>query len=191
MRPLFVARIEGLLEEVAGSGPPPAFVARDVLEALDATCREAGCVEAIDALLDATRAEDATDAKVTRRIVPGLTKLGTYEGGRWTYPGGAPIVALVERILRIEWIDEPEPAIAGAPPAGVVPAAYGPDVPLGKGAWIAHPKLGVGRVLEASGDRIRVRFEDRERTLLHRAIASAPRVEAMSEDVRRRDAASS
>lgn len=183
VRPLLEAGVERVLDDVAGPGTSPTFVASDLMLAVELACREAGCAELVDAWLDAARADDLTDPKVRRRIEPGLEKLGTYEASRWSYPDATEVLALIERVFRIEWVEPPEPSPPEGPPEGTVPTPYAPDVPLSAGAWIAHPKLGVGLVQKTQSDRIHVRFADRERTLLHRAIVAAPRVEVMSEDV--------
>lgn len=182
VRPLLVRHVERVLDDVEGPGTSPGFVATSLLTAVELACRDGGCADAVERLLDATGMSDVTDGRLRRRIEPGLRKLGEYEEPRWAYPDAAAVVALLERVLRIDWVDAAEPVAPEGPPAGTVPTPYGPDVALAEGAWIGHPTLGVGLVMKTQGDRIQVRFADRERTLVHRAIVAAPRVEVMSEE---------
>jgi hypothetical protein len=55
---------------------------------------------------------------------------------------------------------------AGAAPAGPV-RAYSPRETYAEGEWVDHPKFGQGRVTQARGGKIEVRFESGPRVLLH------------------------
>lgn len=44
---------------------------------------------------------------------------------------------------------------------------YSPDKAYAAGDWVDHPKFGQGRVLQARGGKIEVRFESGSRLLVH------------------------
>ncbi len=58
-----------------------------------------------------------------------------------------------------------------APPAREMPTAparpYSPQGVYSEGEWVDHPKFGTGRVTQARGGKIEVRFESGNRLLLH------------------------
>ncbi len=57
-----------------------------------------------------------------------------------------------------------EPA-RDTPPARVRP--YSPKEVYSEGEWVDHPKFGQGRVTQARGGKVEVRFESGSRLLLH------------------------
>jgi hypothetical protein len=173
------ACLEAVVDRASSSGPPPLYLARDLLQALEDACGETRTDTG--SLLDTLGVDELTDDKAVRRLERPLSRVGAYEGGRWSYPDADALLGLMESTYRIEWVDPVEGAPPPtAPPPGVEVKAYDPDRPIASGDWIAHPKLGVAEVIEARGDRIRARFADRERTLLHRAVVSRAPVEAPS-----------
>jgi len=52
------------------------------------------------------------------------------------------------------------------PPAGAL-RAYSPRETYAAGEWVEHPKFGRGKVTEARGGKIEVRFESGPRLLVH------------------------
>ncbi len=178
VRPALLSRLEAVTDRVASEGTSPIFVAQALLQALEDACRDVKQDAALNAVLDALGVDDLAEDKVVRRLERPLSSSGTYEGGRWSYPDAELLLGQMETTYRIRWADPPPaPPPPTAPPKGVDALPYAPDRPVATDDWIAHPKFGVGHVVEALGDRIRVHFADRERTLLHRAVVSRHLVE--------------
>ncbi len=178
VRTALLSRLEAVTDRVASEGTSPIFVAQALLQALEDAYRDVKQDAALNAVLDALGVDDLTEDKVVRRLERPLSSSGTYEGGRWSYPDAELLLGQMETTYRIRWADPPPtPPPPAAPPEGVDALPYTPDQPVATDDWIAHPKLGVGHVVEARGDRIRVRFADRERTLLHRAVVTRHLVE--------------
>lgn len=74
--------------------------------------------------------------------------------------GAAPAAGDVRRRARAT----AEPA-SSAPPGRVRP--YSPKEVYAEGEWVDHPKFGQGKVTQARGGKIEVRFESEKRVLIH------------------------